>query len=1587
MNYKKLLAFLLCTLIAVALIVPVSGAFASGEDEAPAPVTETAPAETAAQEQPVTVIEDVDAGTTVTVGDPDSLVPSGPARLTLTDDCVTVTGLLSDTTELQAERISDPFAKKSGPKKSALSGLKSALQTSSAVKTGSSATDGDPADSAEDTWKAVAFYDIKLIDGGTTVQPDGSVTVTIENVPLSNDGSVVTVRHFLDSEDAVTAALAAGRAQAVRDASYAAAFPDAAAAAEAATGESGVVYMETIGQADGLRVNGTTVTFPATSFSIYAVGESQAKHRLNVIFHQIDSTGAVSAETVSILVKEDDLSVLDTLLYDPGYGASVTGLFFRGWTETENDTAPSGMFIEDVREQVRTMLSGEEVADEQELELWPLMYRIYKVTYKDEFGSILRDDDCVFRAGQTASYTIEQEYTPPTQDAKFMGWQVASGTGNITPAPSHVSGTDLYYANGDEVTLSGDVVLSVYSPDGYWISFKENGKGASYTPPQFVRHGDNTVEPDTQPTRTGYTFGGWYTNQACTDGNEFEFGHPLTAAQDLYAKWIADETAGYTIIIWKQNVTGTGYDFEESIRMTGEVASIVDTVTAAGTGNGYHAVVDGEDKTYTGFHLRDYDTNVEIVPEGTAVVNVNYDRDVVTLNFYVWGSTSNYIYTETTSTSTNPQQYGLVGGEYVELTRQGSSPNYTWVYDTGEQGYVATTSTNNNVTQYGLVDGEYVELTRHGQGNYGNPYYWTYPSGYNYTATNSNFSFNPRYGYVGGEYVQLTWQVALNFSGGYWTYNGNRYNGTVYTRSDATTTYTGTRYLYQDVTAEYTGIRYTREYSRWTLLASYTGLYGSTLADNGYTWPTGYDWYDGHNDQGGVSGTRTTFLDAFMPSDGASQQNFYGTTATTSTRQVIFYKQNANLNGYTEANRVQTAGIGGFNITDKYNGFKAYQYRVDGGQWQDVGALNTSTGVYGSAVTYNNTLEIRFNRISPSINYMDGAYFYRAVTNLNLESRGQLKVVEDVNFGADLTSYNKGGEDYYTPTYAGYVFEGWYTDSSCTQAYTFTTMPEGGVTVYAKWVKIEYRVFMHPNVPQTDTSLSWGDDSLCFRVSYGEQINGGNMKDGLRSEYELVGWFKDEACTQPFNFSTALTDATVTATYNKTVDMTDPMDKYGILGSNPSNSDITGYNGGDRFWITKKIDLYAKWRSKLEGNAKGIHVVYDANGGSGAPTDNTLYLDQADAYAGTKCTPPAGSTEEFKYWIVQRWENGAYVDTDEHVRAGGLFTVHKAYAHEEDITPTAEEPDVTKKYTVQLKAFYGPVEQPGSTFIKYDGNGGTLAADFTAPTGATVDTNGVITFAGLQINATHTTLPADTYTRAGYTFLGWSQSATGTAEFTAEQDVAADNLDPDGNTLYAVWEENTVTLNYVAVGPEGAAGFGSVSPTSETGIGAVNGTPAGSTAAVSGNNYRFIGWFDNEACTGDPLTTDAAFVPTKDEGELWVDGTTYYAKFDYNTTTLTITKSGMASGEGAIFTVTGPGYESGLTVAVPNNGSVTIANVVIGSTYSVVEQGSWSWRYSGQTVSSGAVSNNGGTVSVTNSKTNNKWLSGSDVEVNTASSN
>ena len=74
------------------------------------------------------------------------------------------------------------------------------------------------------------------------------------------------------------------------------------------------------------------------------------------------------------------------------------------------------------------------------------------------------------------------------------------------------------------------------------VTYAYGALGGTYAT-QIVQTDEKAVKPD-DPKVNGLTFGGWYTDEDCTDGNEYNFTAPVTKGMTLTAKWTANS---YTI--------------------------------------------------------------------------------------------------------------------------------------------------------------------------------------------------------------------------------------------------------------------------------------------------------------------------------------------------------------------------------------------------------------------------------------------------------------------------------------------------------------------------------------------------------------------------------------------------------------------------------------------------------------------------------------------------------------------------------------------------------------------------------------------------------------------------------------------------------------------------------------------------------------------------------------------------------------------------------------------------------------------------------------------------------------------------------
>ena len=119
--------------------------------------------------------------------------------------------------------------------------------------------------------------------------------------------------------------------------------------------------------------------------------------------------------------------------------------------------------------------------------------------------------------------TVEDDSSISYTDFIFLNWNTESDG----------SGTD--YDSGDTLTLSADVTLyAKWAPEYCTVTFDSQG-GSDVDLITGVPYNTKITEPD-EPTRSGYTFEGWYTDLAYTTAWDFD-SDTVTDHMTLYAKW------------------------------------------------------------------------------------------------------------------------------------------------------------------------------------------------------------------------------------------------------------------------------------------------------------------------------------------------------------------------------------------------------------------------------------------------------------------------------------------------------------------------------------------------------------------------------------------------------------------------------------------------------------------------------------------------------------------------------------------------------------------------------------------------------------------------------------------------------------------------------------------------------------------------------------------------------------------------------------------------------------------------------------------------------------------------------------------
>ncbi|MGN0301390.1 MAG: InlB B-repeat-containing protein [Anaerotardibacter sp.] len=283
------------------------------------------------------------------------------------------------------------------------------------------------------------------------------------------------------------------------------------------------------------------------------------------------------------------------------------------------------------------------------------------------FNNTVENNDSGIISGGTFYGKVKNSYGGYIKDGTFNDTvensaesTIAGGTFNsavTNKATGIISGGTFYgkVENKDIATIEGGVfyggISGSYSfppkTTCYSVEFNLNG-GVGDIPTQYFVDTTSGValEPQTNPTRDGYDFTGWYADEACK--NPYNFESPVTSTFTLYAGWEKEQSisvsANYTTTVEQLgNVAPGETTFNlRVINSTGDKVNpgnvnISASVTTYGKGD-YLSTI-----TFTGIltelkQLFDENSRVYVQQVDEGLPNWEYDNTVWCLQLYDIGN-------------------------------------------------------------------------------------------------------------------------------------------------------------------------------------------------------------------------------------------------------------------------------------------------------------------------------------------------------------------------------------------------------------------------------------------------------------------------------------------------------------------------------------------------------------------------------------------------------------------------------------------------------------------------------------------------------------------------------------------------------------------------------------------------------------------------------------------------------------------------------------------------------------------------------------------------------------------------------------
>lgn len=359
--------------------------------------------------------------------------------------------------------------------------------------------------------------------------------------------------------------------------------------------------------------------------------------------------------------------------------------------------------------------------------------------------------------------------------------------------------------------------------------------------------------------------------------------------------------------------------------------------------------------------------------------------------------------------------------------------------------------------------------------------------------------------------------------------------------------------------------------------------------------------------------------------------------------------------------------------------------------------------------------------------------------------------------------------------------------------------------------------------------------------------------------------------------------------------------------------------------------------SARKGNISGVsgvptrYITFDANGGTGAPSQQSCTKGVATTISSTIPTKSSVSANNFtvtfdknggntltstsvtstkttKYtfstWNTSSDGSGTSYSSGGSITLTDNITLYAIYTssttNNSISTPTATKSNGSTKRTVTFDGNGGSASSSSldsTATVTYSGNGW-----YTASSGGTKRCSNGGSYTPSQTEKVYQqwssstgtfsaiTLPSAEWT--GYSFQGWATSSSATS---ASLTGGASYTPSATTTLYAVWTANSYTITFNANG-------GTVSSSSAT---VTYGSTYGTLPTPTKNGYTFNGWYT--ASSGGTQVTSSTIVDTAGNHTLYAQWTAWTYTIAYN--------AGNSNATGSTAT-TSHTYKDGSTLAV-----------------------------------------------------------------------